>query len=603
MRFTRLLTGTVAVHALLAATAVAQTPRPREDDDRDRRAPRIFQWGDDSDRAVLGVNTASSSSERDTLGVLITSITPGGPAEKAGLEEGNRIAAVNGVNLRLAAADAGEPDMQGMATRRLTREMQKVKPGADVELRVYANGTFKTVRVKTVAADELPGRRMRLTRAERRDEMENRAVLGLGLGGGGSRRDTLGILITRVESDGPAEKAGIIEGDRIIAINGVDVRVAPQDAGDDWATEAKANRFRRTMRDVKAGDRVELRVYSGGQTKTVQVTTVRAQDLYKEERGGMFHFGEIGEMFLPPLPPTPPEPPIPPRPALAPAPMVHVAPHVRIVPRFDDYSADDYYYYDMGADVDADLNFDLDLDALQDLQDLGVELGDELSDVGSRVGDAVRRAVEESRDALDRARDDAADALEADREARRQHRELQRELQREMEHEMERQRREGSLRAASAEAPRALVDPAGLTLLSDGATRLAGGALQLAGSSLALARDVGFDTLDPDGEDGPVMSASGYGSSYTLALPGLRLAKVNAELASTLGRGSERGLLVVEASDAWDGLRAGDVLLAIDGEPVRQADRAAVRFDRRHDTRATVLRKGKRAEVMVEGWR
>src|SRR3954468_17625755 len=52
-----------------------------------------------SPRAALGVVTSSTGTPRDTLGLMITSISRGGPAEKAGLEEGNRIAAINGVSL------------------------------------------------------------------------------------------------------------------------------------------------------------------------------------------------------------------------------------------------------------------------------------------------------------------------------------------------------------------------------------------------------------------------------------------------------------------------------------------------------------------------
>lgn len=36
------------------------------------------------DRAVLGLSM-SSTGKRDTLGVLVQSVTPGGPAEKAGI--------------------------------------------------------------------------------------------------------------------------------------------------------------------------------------------------------------------------------------------------------------------------------------------------------------------------------------------------------------------------------------------------------------------------------------------------------------------------------------------------------------------------------------
>ena len=77
---------------------------------------------------MLGVSTGSSG-KRDTLGLLIESVTPGSPAEKAGLEEGNRIASINGVSLKLSREDAGESDMSGTMTNRLVREMRKIEGG------------------------------------------------------------------------------------------------------------------------------------------------------------------------------------------------------------------------------------------------------------------------------------------------------------------------------------------------------------------------------------------------------------------------------------------------------------------------------------------
>src|SRR3954468_2114713 len=100
---------------------------------------RGFSWNEDP-RAVIGVTTSGAATTRDTLGVLVSSVRSGSPAEKAGLEEGNRIASVNGVSLKLSAADVGDPDMAGVMTRRLSRELDKLKPGDDVDLRVYANG-------------------------------------------------------------------------------------------------------------------------------------------------------------------------------------------------------------------------------------------------------------------------------------------------------------------------------------------------------------------------------------------------------------------------------------------------------------------------------
>ena len=69
----------------------------------------------DEPRAVIGViHDAARSTSRDTLGVLVSTVRAGSPAEKAGIEEGNRIASINGVSLKLAAADIGDDEMAGV---------------------------------------------------------------------------------------------------------------------------------------------------------------------------------------------------------------------------------------------------------------------------------------------------------------------------------------------------------------------------------------------------------------------------------------------------------------------------------------------------------
>jgi hypothetical protein len=139
----------LAASAPMAAAQESGTATPRV---------RAFSWSnsDDSDRAMLGVSTGSSG-KRDTLGLFVESITEGSPADKAGLEEGNRIASINGVNLKVAREDAGEPDMSGAMTNRLVREMRKLKAGDEVTLQVWSDGHYKTVKVKTVAAKDLEG--------------------------------------------------------------------------------------------------------------------------------------------------------------------------------------------------------------------------------------------------------------------------------------------------------------------------------------------------------------------------------------------------------------------------------------------------------------
>ena len=226
----------------------------------------------DEPRAIIGVTTTSAATSRDTLGVMVSTVRNGSPAEKAGIEEGNRIASINGVSLKLAAADVGDDDMAGVMSRRLSRELDKLKPGDEVDLRVYTGGQTKSVKVKTVAPDELYA-----TRTRRLDE---RPTLGLNLAVTGSSRDTLGVFVMGVEDNGPAAKAGIEEGSRIASINGVDVRGKRSRDDDDFVFRtSNVSRLEREVSRLKPGDDVELRVYYNGQYRTVKAKAGRMSDM------------------------------------------------------------------------------------------------------------------------------------------------------------------------------------------------------------------------------------------------------------------------------------------------------------------------------------
>jgi predicted metalloprotease with PDZ domain len=267
MRIQIALVSTLTTVALTGAQAQVAVAAPRS------VLPSVMRL--DSPRAAIGLTTMVSTGVRDTLGLLVSSVVRNSPAEKAGIEEGNRIAMINGVNLKLAAADIGDPDMERLMGRRLTRELDKVNPGDDVELRVYVSGQTKTMKVKTVTPSSL----YETVRVSARRELDERPSLGVGLGSSGSKRDTLGVFVMSVDETGPAAKAGIEEGHRIAAINGVDLRVARDDAGDDMVSRTKMNRLERELAKVKAGDAVDLRVFANGQTRAVKVTTVAASTL------------------------------------------------------------------------------------------------------------------------------------------------------------------------------------------------------------------------------------------------------------------------------------------------------------------------------------
>jgi len=119
--------------------------------------------------------------------------------------------------------------------------------------------------------------------------MMNRAALGMQLSATGSVRDTLGVFVTAVTPKGPAENAGVVEGDRIVSINGVDLRVAPGDVDDGYASGLPSHRLSREVGKLTPGSRVNLRVYSGGRVRDVQVTAGRASDVMRTR-----FFGNVG---------------------------------------------------------------------------------------------------------------------------------------------------------------------------------------------------------------------------------------------------------------------------------------------------------------------
>jgi S1-C subfamily serine protease len=291
--------GAAAAFLTPLASAAAQETRTRVYQSEPSRAFNFAFGNEDEDRAVIGITT-SSGSARDTLGVLVSSITPGGPAEKAGMEEGNRIASINGVNLKVSPADVGDWDISGIMTRRFTREMAKVKAGSDVELRVYSSGQVRTVKLKTVTYDSLY-RSMRRTRSDDDD----RAAIGVNLGSSGSKRDTLGVLITWIDDNGPAAKAGLEEGNRIAGIGSVDLRVSREDAGDELISGVKVQRLQRELQKLKPGDEVDLRVYGDGRFRTVKVKTVEMSSLNRGRRGFYYSLPGGGAIAIPRTPPVP----------------------------------------------------------------------------------------------------------------------------------------------------------------------------------------------------------------------------------------------------------------------------------------------------------
>ena len=279
---TTFLAAVLAVTAAPMDSALAAQQRPREDDVIVRieglRLPSMV-WTRAADRAALGV-TLGAASNADTGGVTIVAVRENGPAAKAGLKAGDVITEINGVSLKVSRDDAEDLALTGMAQRRLQRALAKAKPGDVVGLRVRAgrSGAVRTVKVNTVSAAELedgPVRRI----VVRGGEDGGRSAVGVTVAGAGNARDTLGLFVSSVVTQGPAEKAGVVEGERIAAVNGVDLRVPQEDLDDPQARSARVSRFIREVQKVAPGGTVTLRVVGGGRSRDVSVQAVRASEL------------------------------------------------------------------------------------------------------------------------------------------------------------------------------------------------------------------------------------------------------------------------------------------------------------------------------------
>ncbi len=124
----------LAVCLLWPAVSVAQEPRTRV-----RVRPRVqvqggpfgvYSFSDNRGRIGVIVDTRADASG-DKVGARIEGITPGGPAEKAGLKAGDIITRFNGTALGGVAAEDNEDSGPGMKLIELARELD---PGDTVQV-------------------------------------------------------------------------------------------------------------------------------------------------------------------------------------------------------------------------------------------------------------------------------------------------------------------------------------------------------------------------------------------------------------------------------------------------------------------------------------
>lgn len=136
-----------------ASQGGAQDPRPRSRSRvRVEGGPYgVFSFSDNRGRIGVIVDTRANATG-DKVGARIEGITPGGPAEKAGLKAGDVITRFNGTALGGVAADDDEDSGPGMKLIELARELD---PGDSVQVE-YRRGNEAAKKI-TLVAENLGG--------------------------------------------------------------------------------------------------------------------------------------------------------------------------------------------------------------------------------------------------------------------------------------------------------------------------------------------------------------------------------------------------------------------------------------------------------------
>jgi len=203
-------------------------------------------------------------------GVLVVSVQPGSPAEKAGITRGDIILEVNGTAVN--------------TLRDLRQSIAKESPGNTVTLKVRHGDNEKTASAALAGEKGHPYLGLALLpdwRGERDQERE---------GMRGPLNDSNGAIVMRVTAGGPADKAGLKRGDVILSVDGTSV-------DPDHSLGA-------LIAGKKAGDKVTLSVQprrpAAGNPHDVTVTLGTGPDGKKAWLGVSYATGNpLAEFLLP----------------------------------------------------------------------------------------------------------------------------------------------------------------------------------------------------------------------------------------------------------------------------------------------------------------
>jgi serine protease Do len=218
-------TGILAV----ALSAIAQPPPPSAPTPPPARPMRVYAYTPGGSYLGVGVREIDSARVKELnlkqeLGVELTQLEPGGPAEKAGMKVGDVIVEFNGQKID--------------GTEQFVRMVRETPPGRQVKLGVLRKGASQTLTATIGQKKELEPRARVAPRIEMPEmtmpmpmpdiPMANMTwrtgMLGVEVEGLGPQLAEYfgvkeGVLVRSVVKDSPAQKAGLKAGDVILKVD------------------------------------------------------------------------------------------------------------------------------------------------------------------------------------------------------------------------------------------------------------------------------------------------------------------------------------------------------------------------------------------------
>jgi serine protease Do len=183
---------------------------------------------------------------KEPKGVLLSDVIADSPAEKAGLQAGDIITDFDGKKVD------NPGDLQKVVTN--------TTPGKGVPLTLWRDKVSKTVEIRI---GETPDENVAL-----RSNKPGRSLLGLDvrpitpeIARQLNLRSPEGVVVVRVDEDGPAAEAGLQRGDVIREVNRQRVRTIQE--------------YERLTKDLKEGDRITVLLQRGAQALYVAFTVAR----------------------------------------------------------------------------------------------------------------------------------------------------------------------------------------------------------------------------------------------------------------------------------------------------------------------------------------